>query len=389
MGPTLDTVSREPVIRVRIGRRLTQAVLSAPGGLVLSAEGAEQRLRFRQSATVRVGEDGLVIRGDDGRAFRWDTGSVMAKPIEDGALLFGEQRLPGGLALVRSGARMDAVNHAPIEQYLPGVLERELYPRWEPAAYRAQAIAARSYALWERARAAQRHYDLESTTASQAYAGRSTRPRAIQAVQDTRGQVLAYRGRVLPAFYSSSTGGTGQDAVYAFPDRVEDLPPLRGVRRGKWGDISPMWRWATIVRNRATLSARVRAWGAATESPAAQLGTIASIRVVERNNAGRPTVYEVKDTRRRAVRLPCEQLRFACNYAGGEQPSLERAQVLPSSHFSVRVGRNDVRFENGRGFGHGVGLGQWGAQHLAQSGKSHLEILAFYYRGARVERAYP
>lgn len=387
-GPALAGITAEPPVRIRVGRRLTEATVWAEGGLTLSAPGAERTLRFGQSVRVRHSQQGFVVTGDNGRSFRWEAPSLMATPLRPDALHFEKTRLPGSLALVRYAGRMDAVNHTSLEQYLPGVLERELYPKWRPAAYRAQAVAARSYALWERGRSAGRHFDLESTTASQAYAGRSTRAVAIRAVADTRGVVLAYRDRVLPAFYSSSTGGTSQDATSAFPDRVDDLPPLRGGPRGSWGQASPMWRWSAITRDEADVSARVRAWGRANRSPAAELGELASIRVAARSAAGRPTVFEVRDRRRRSVRLACEQLRAACNYAGGGIGPLPRGKVLPSSYFTVRIGRGAVRFENGRGYGHGVGLGQWGAQGMAEAGQDHPQILAHFYPGARLVRAY-
>ena len=107
------------------------------------------------------------------------------------------------------------------------------------------------------------HYDLESSTASQAYIGDKASAKARRAVAATRGQVLVYDGRVLPAFYSSCTGGVGQDAVAAWPGKVDDLAPLRGRNHGGWGSTSSKFRWGPVHMTTADLIAALsRAFGA-------------------------------------------------------------------------------------------------------------------------------
>ena len=92
----------------------------------------------------------------------------------------------------------------------------------------------------------------------------------------------------------------------------------------------------------------------------------------------------VIDRSGRSYKLNAEQMRFACNYEMKSNP----AQILRSSHMQVQVRGNIVTFYDGRGFGHGVGLCQWGAQAMAQYGYDYVHILRTYYPGAQLHKLY-
>lgn len=418
LGPRLAEVTAEPELWVRIG-------VAVPGvNLSVSGPGASRGLAVR--AVGEVGADGRA-RGTTllpavGVEFRptadrrgvsaWRRGQRLgvwyglgievrrvlanggAAGDPAGGVLVDGRAFPAKVRLYpltrggRPAGRLDVVNVVGVERYLPGVLERELYGSWPRATYEAQAVAARSYALWERRQAGRRHYHLESTVASQAYVGKSTRAVAVEAVTATRGMVLAWDGRVLPAFYSSTSGGRGQDALAAFPERGLDLPPLRGRDHGRWGQGSGRHRWAVIERDRGTLAARMAAWGRAARHPVGRLDGLRAIRVVGRNAVGRPTRFAVVGVNGQRYELAAERLRFAVNHPAAGLPGLAREVVLPSSDTEPRVVGGVVRFEAGRGFGHGVGLAQWGAKEMADAGNDFRSILVFYYPGARLIRAY-
>ena len=236
--------------------------------------------------------------------------------------------------------------------------------------------------------ASHRHYDLESTTASQAYIGKARNARAVTAVAQTRGQCLTFAGRVVPAFYSSSTGGLGQDAVLAFPNRVEDIAPLRAREHGAWDKASPQYRWGPVVRDRAALARRIAAWGRDKPHPVSRLKSISRIEVAARNRVGRPASWAVTDADGQRYTLACEWFRNAGNDTDNGRLPLEKGQRLLSSHFDAAVVGNTVRFTQGRGYGHGVGLSQWGARGMAEAGHAYTAILQFYYPGAAVQKLY-
>ena len=384
LGPVVAALPREPAIRVRVQTRVREAVLTAETAVRVAgpreAAVPSKVYQFTTPLRIRRVEGHWELRDAAGRAMRWQLPQLLVECDEGGTIALGDKRYPRRLVLVPRTAdtpgpalledgSFDVVNHVALETYLAGVIERELYGSWPLETFKAQAVAARSYAVWEQTIASDRHYDLESSTASQAYIGSASNPTAVRAVAETRGQFLTYRGRVVPAFYSSSTGGTGQDAVLAFPNRIEDLPPLRGRAHGAWDQDSPQWRWGPVQRDAATLTRRIAAWGRDQAHPVAELGRLSTIEVAGRNSVGRPAVYRLGgvDKRGRAVSfdLEAESLRVACNDTDNRRLPLPKGDRLLSSHLEVGVRGGSFTF-TGRGYGHGVGLSQWGAAPWAR-----------------------
>jgi len=179
-----------------------------------------------------------------------------------------------------------------------------------------------------------------------------------------------------------------QDARYAFPNRVEDIAPLRGREVGGWDAACPRYRWGSFTRHTATLSRRIAAWGRANKHAVAALNTLRVIEISETSPTGRPARFTLTDSTGRRYDLPPESFRFACNYRGAGMPAIAKDRLLYSSDVQATVAGGVVRFTGGQGFGHGVGLSQWGAQAMALAGHPHPAILAFYYPGSRLERAY-
>ncbi|MFI4859823.1 MAG: SpoIID/LytB domain-containing protein [Phycisphaerales bacterium JB063] len=398
-GLPVNALRGEPGVRVRIVRSATQVQLASAGQLTVGPSG-EQPVASRASAfagplSIHHDRSGFVITDGRGQSVRWGLGALLVTSTS-GTVQVDSTRYPDAIALVavvddsgRATGRIDVVNHVGMERYLPGVLSRELYASWDEKAYRAQAIAARSYAIWEMNLPHRRasHYDLEAGQASQAYLGLDASDKARSAVQATRGLVLVFDNRVLPAFYSSCSGGTGQDAAAVFPEKVDDLAPLRGREHGGWAQQSEKFRWGPVTYPNARLMAAMVRWGSANEHPIRGMtGGVRDIQTIAHNRVGRPARFAVTDGHNRRYELHAEQLRQAANFAVPGDP--EGAQyTLFSSHVEVHVTPQSVTF-TGRGYGHGVGMCQWGAQGMAQHGYDPIAILNFYYPGAVVYRAY-
>lgn len=393
-GPQVSGVQVQPALRIRLTRGANTVQLSGASltlGPGYEDTGHAQARRFTGPLTIQRERGGFVITDANANVVRWSLRTLLIQST-NAHISVGNQTYPGSIELVAleaQASRFDIVNHVGMEDYLPGVLSKELYPGWHPEAYRAQAIAARSYAIWEMnlPRRRQSHFDLIAGAASQAYTA-NVSDKARDAVRATHGLVLVFEHRVLPAFYSSSTGGVGQDAVAAFPGRVDDLAPLRGRNHGTWGSGSTKYTWGPVVRDRRTLSLRIAAWGKATDHTIAGLGTIRHMQIATRNHAGRPNAYFVDDDKGLRYTIASEHLRNAINFttsaAGGAVPADRK---LYSSNLSITITGNQIRF-TGRGYGHGVGMGQWGAQEMAQAGYEHRAILGFYYPGTAIQRAY-
>ncbi|MEM1109354.1 MAG: SpoIID/LytB domain-containing protein [Planctomycetota bacterium] len=397
----MERITREPAIRVRVQTKAESLTIDAIPNESTAvrvtgprASGAKV-YRYQLPVQVTLRDGAWVLRDKNGKGVRWRLPELLIECDDGEALKLGERRYPRRLVLTPRQvetpgdvALFDVVNHVPLETYLPGVIERELYASWPLETFKAQAVAARSYALWEMTIGRGRHFDLESTTASQVYGGEASNRTALRAVEATRGQVIIYEGRVVPAFFSSSTGGTGQDALVAFPNRIEDIAPLRAREHGAWDKASPTYRWGPIARDRAALSRRIAEWGKRQKHAVAAIGTLQRVEVAARNRVGRPAQYRLTDTSGRRFLIGCEMLRNAGNFTREGELPLEKNQRLLSSHFDVAVSQSQVRFVNGRGHGHGVGMSQWGARAMGEAGHGHAAILGFYYPGARVQGVY-
>lgn len=400
--PAIASVQREPNVRVRIARDQPRADISAGGGLVIGPADTTfttSARRFTSAVAVTHYQGSFLVTDANRQTVRWALPALLLSPASpDAPIAYNGKSYPGSLVIVpvldaRGAAtgKLDVVNHVGMESYLPGVVERELYGSWEPTTFRAAAIAARSYAVFESSLNAHRHYDLESSTASQAYNGQATNPKALSAVAQTRGMLLEYQGRIVPAFYSSACGGSGQDAVAAFTwlPGLPDIEPLRGRDHGAWCQKSDKFRWGPITRGKAELDQRIKHWGAKENHPIKALRGIRDIRVTKVNAVGRPTAFAVTDLAGMTYTLGPEQFRFACNTEVPGIGAVPKGQSLNSSHIRVSVGATTVTFHGGQGYGHGVGLCQFGAQGLAKTGYNEYSILAYYYPGSRVVRAYP
>jgi SpoIID/LytB domain protein len=420
----------EPIVRVRIERAIQQIRFTGPSRVQIHA--------------AKAGSDGAASAGSDrdpGRLFStpvtihrsggrwtgpWSGGApggdrtLVIEPLGSAPLEIGEGglRYPGAVRLVpvaskdegadrteaggrgggRGGAtRFDAVNHLRLEAYLPGVLDRELYSHWRPATYLAQAIVARSYAIDRMsAGAGGRHFDMENTQASQAYSGASGNELAVRAVADTMGLVLTDGRRVLPAYYSSTCGGIGQSPADAFGGDERVPRPLEPGPERTWCSISKYYRWGPIERDRADLSKRIRLWGEHHGVAIAQLGEIRGVTISRRNEPGRPVRFDVLDDRGKRYRLRADSLRHACNHKpddkDGEReialPEITSSNRVRSGFFRGEVEEGTIVFRDGRGFGHGVGLCQYGTEGMARAGRDVQSILEKFYPGASLERAY-
>ncbi|MEM1026550.1 MAG: SpoIID/LytB domain-containing protein [Planctomycetota bacterium] len=375
-----------------MAKRKPSVRIAADKTVTIRAKGAAP---LRLPGPVTIGRRAGVWRLTDARGAALEfRGSLLEiDPSSSGVVWLDGGAYPGRLSLLASANSsdgVDAVNTVGMETYLPGVLQRELFPNWAPVAFEAQAIAARSYALWEiaRSRSQGRAFDLESTTASQAYVGVANNPRARNGVTSTRGVVLQWNQRVLPAFYASSHGPYGANAVTTFVGRVVDLPPLRGQAHGSRDANSPRFNWQAS-RGTTELAKRLAAWGMENRHAVANaVPPIRGAQVSKLNAVGRHEAYLVTDGQSRTFEIRADQLRHAANHDATGYPAIDRSNMLFSGQFVPSIRGRHVLFLRGHGHGHGVGMSQYGAQAMALQGYRYVDILATYYPSATLVRAY-
>jgi stage II sporulation protein D len=256
------------------------------------------------------------------------------------------------------------VNTVPLDPYVAGVVAHE-YGLDDVEGTEAMTIVARTYALRMRERYADRAYDVTDHTGDQLYWGvGEVSQRLHRAAEATSGLVLTHRGSLVEAVYSSSNGGHGasnEDVWASAP-----LAYLRG-RPDRFDGVERPNEWHQSLDRERVLSALSNAAGRA----------VTGWTINERSPDGRvKTVTLLHDSHKST--LSGTRFRAAITAQLG-------AHALRSTLFDARRSGNVYVFE-GRGYGHGVGMSQWGAHAMARQGHSAREILAFYYPGTQVER---
>jgi stage II sporulation protein D len=228
---------------------------------------------------------GVAIRAGAGSVLAVFPGPVRLQPISPtGVVTVGGRTYRGAMRVLRDGARLDVINVVDLEQYLTGIVPGEMPARWgdrAPAALQAQAIAARSYAV-ATVKPGQA-YDLFPDERSQFYVGVDGEDRrATGAVAATRGQVLTYAGRVIVAYFSSSSGGRTEDVQNVFP-AVAPEPYLTSVP-DPFDSTSPFHVWGPGDRKVVSGARLGRLLG---------VGPVVSARVLRRGVSPRVVTMQV------------------------------------------------------------------------------------------------
>ncbi len=373
--------------------------LRDPRGRELTRLPAGSRLSLRPAGGQVVAESD-VPGSTAGRSLT--LAEVWLEPLPDAAGLPSlqlEKRRYRGRLQVRpvAGGRLQAINHIATETYLPSVVGSEMPASWPLEALRAQAVAARTYALRQRKPAAP--FDLRATVASQVYKGlEAETPSTREAVRTTRGLVLMHGNALINAVFHSSSGGVTENSgdlwtrqtpyLVSVPDFDQASPVHRWEKpltpdllRRAFAEIGGVRRIDVLS---TTGSGRIRQ--ARVVGPAGQL-VLSGAEL--RNRLGlRSTLVRFEAAPFSLVApaqpLPVEST-APVDSASGPMQLLTTAFGAPLPPPSVPLlPPSPVIVAIGRGFGHGVGMSQWGAYALAQRGQPFDQILRHYYRGAEL-----
>ena len=311
------------------------------------------------------------------------SGAAVATPDNGAILRWGGRRYRGSLLFIPTDTGLLVVNQLSLEQYLRAVVAGEIGKRTEAehAAAEAQAVAARSYAWVKMGGNGARPFDVVATVLDQVYGGvEAESPVADAAVVATAGMVLTYGGRVVNAPYHSACGGTTAEppdvwksGTEPYLRRVSDRMP--GSQRS-WCDIAPRYRWTTTFTGDEVerLVTRYLANGNSVRVRGATVNGLTP--------GGRAAGLSFETSRGR-LEARGNELRFVLR-KGGEL--LNSTWVELEAH-QGDDGMLDGLTVRGRGYGHGVGMCQWGAIGRARAGQDLRAILSAYYPGTQLRRA--
>lgn len=333
--------------------------------------------------TVSVGiQKGSVSFG------RWLCPASQIDIVPDANEIFHFNGKPyrGGLRIIPAadGNSFDVVNIIGIEPYLAGVIGAEMPGYWEPQALEAQAIAARTYCLFIKQRFGNnRDWDVRKTAAHQMYEGVSIESQPVwRAINNTAGKVLFCEGAngtegIFPTYYGSTCAGHTENSKNVFGD---DYEPLRGVKCDYCKDISKkeFLNWPAVYMSKETVNARLLD----RYSQLKKLDRIIEISATDSSdykNLTRLTRIKLEGANGKTDNLRAEDFRLSIDPTGSK---------IKSAAFEIRDMGERWAFGPGKGYGHGVGMCQCGAQGLARKGKNAKQILLYYYPGSKIKKLY-
>lgn len=291
---------------------------------------------------------------------------------------------------------LTVVNVVPLEHYLYGVVGKEMSPSWSQEALKAQAVAARTYAVSHKNYFKNRGYDMADDTRSQVYGGVAAEaPSIIQAVDATSGEIVTYQGKPIEAIFCASAGGWTEHSenVWGSP-----LGYLRGVADDSSRMPSYSWSVSTTPEKiAANLTAAGKGVGkvtAITLSPLAKR----PMKVADRGVSGRVRTMTIQGSKGRVqlsgntfqALFGLKSTLFDFYQGKGTPPNPDTGKAARSTTMTLKAGQAVTIY--GFGWGHGLGMSQYGAYQMAKDHAGttdyYRQILAHYYTNTKLERLY-
>jgi len=304
-----------------------------------------------------------VLAGNQIRIGTVQGSRLFFQPVQADGLVFIDRLWYRGLAeLVPGESGLLGINRVGLEDYVSSVIGSEMGHRFPTESLRAQAVATRSYALFQRQQRLQAPYDLGDDQFWQVYKGVAAESNRTQAAaKDTLGQVLIYEGRIINAVFHSSSGGHTDNSEEVW---IEALPYLRGVP--DYDNQAPVFSWSRQIT------------AADLGGLASGIGQLTNIEVTRRSTFGR--ALSVKLTGSQGSRTVSGSAFQVALQLRSRLFSISPSRNLQAAN--ELVAQSPTFVIQGRGFGHGVGMSQWGAVALARQNWNYAQILSHYYRGA-------
>jgi len=346
-------------IRVLLGELHTGVWrLSSPGGFHLMRVGSGVQLRVpEQELTITVRRGRLRVNN---RLARHD--NVTFAPY-GGRVTFDGASYEGSFGVVRRGDTAYLVNTLNLEKYISCVLRTESWPGWPLEVNKVFAIASRSYALAmrERAKKNKRPYDLKNTNKHQTYAGAHDCQMINKAVDMTRGMYLEHEGKPIIAMFDSCCGGVIPAKIADFD--FKKAPYLARKKVCTYCKRCKIYSWqASWPLDGFERLFRPRVIG---------IGAVREVKVTKKDDAG--LVKQVNIKGRNGIK----------QFSGDQLYST--LKEVKSFCFDVTVKKGAVTM-SGRGYGHHIGLCQWGAREMVRDGWPYKRILQFYYPGTQLKQ---
>ncbi|PIX15980.1 MAG: hypothetical protein COZ72_02215 [Elusimicrobia bacterium CG_4_8_14_3_um_filter_50_9] len=359
-APLLLSARDTHIITILIEGRQKTLNVSSPGGMTAVDMQSGRKVFFPKGSSYRVTPvpGGIDIRGE---GF-----SDMFRLIPKGeSVRVNGRAFRGGIILRKDGSLLSAINEVEVEDYLRGVLPRELSPAWNEDALKAQAVVSRTYIMANLGRFAKQGYDLTSCENSQVYGGLDCEQNTTsEAVRATAGEVLKYRGEIARVYFHADAAGHTESPEFVWGS--SEPPPYLKGRREPARNETPYSSWEYEIGFEEL--ARVL------EKNDYKTGRIKRVVARGKTGAGRVKNFMLySETGKTEIK------------SGKFRTMLGGRNIKSTKIQNIINGRKSVVFK-GSGWGHGVGMSQWGAKELAEKGWDYKKILRLYFPGTRIAK---
>jgi len=345
--------SQSKIVRVLVCKSNTSLTLSCRGPITIKAGNKVLRREKRLEEIVLKRKNNSIKFGRG----RYEALDFLSKGFP---ISVNDRAYRGNIRISIHQKQFFAVNYVGIESYLKSVISSEMPFTWPMEALKAQAVVARTYALYHKA-GPNKEYDLYSGTKSQMYKGVcSERSNSSMAVYLTKKMCLYDNRKLVPTYFHSTCGGHtfNADSIW---EKASDS--IEGVDC-KFCKDSPHYKWKRSIGRRKL--------GKILSKKGYKIGKIKKMRIVK----GKPYKIFMEDTYEKLQVLDMNKFRI-----------LVGTEIIRSNNFKVKVGWFRVKFK-GNGWGHCVGLCQWGARGMALKGYSYKQILQHYYPNLDLKRLF-
>ncbi|MCX8124647.1 MAG: SpoIID/LytB domain-containing protein [Spirochaetes bacterium] len=314
-----------------------------------------------KTKVTKLQNNAIVYNGDAKRFVVFDNQLSQALQFEswNNEIQVNGISVRGMIQLYPVVGKIQVVNVLKMNEYLYGVLPSEIMPGWPMEVLKAQAVAARTYAYYHLMKTGSTYFDLYGTHNFQVYKGKTVETQATnKAVDTTAGIIMTYNNKPILAYFHSTCGGKTTDDRYVW--QGEDLPYLNSVVC-PYCKNSPNYSWQVELTLNEIYEALVKRYKAVGKIKAITLGR--------------------EDTRVTVVKIEHEN--GLIRMSGNDFRLMFEAKKIKSLYFEAKQTPTGLML-TGHGWGHGVGMCQWGAKEMAQQGMRFDQILTYYYRGIQI-----
>ncbi len=377
---------KDPYVRIALIHKANKVTISSDGDYVISSYNGKKKVKSSDKVNMFIGKDNPSVYLNNNMRIKALYYPIKFKPIKN-YIKVNNVPFRGEIHIIKDADNyLLIVNYLPIEEYLKGVVPAEI-GRLDIElieALKAQAIAARTYTISHLKKRYDMGYDMECTIADQVYKGVFAEYHITNiAIKETKGIVALYNGIPIDAKYHSTCGGHTSDNENAWGG--DPVPYLRGVYDGggclfnryHYCDDSKHYNWKHVFKRSDFFTLVNRN----ISNMKGKTIKIKKIYVKKRDNNGRVNLLIAVDTNGKHWNLTGLDIRRI--FRGVNAPG----NFLRSRYFKIIFRFNTITIE-GKGFGHGVGMCQYGAMDMARKGKKYDAILKHYYRGIELKKLY-